>query len=464
MLEIDSSENPAPVLKERRGSVLIIGAGSGGLMAACRLACEQVAVILLEADSQFVGGNSRMHAERGFGIDLGDDRVPSPPKDTFELLGVAQAGESLVPSRPMHLFYRGRFLRIPLRLPTAFWQLGWIEGLRCFCSYVRAVFFPIRTPSNFRDWSTNRFGNQIHTRLFEVCVKKIQGLPGTAISADGMVSWQQNAHPEKALPRGAASQWSDFITEIRNQGGRVLLDQRVVECSQRDDGQWTVVGIDGEGNSHHYFAEHLISSAPLPSLAQMLRPALTPRARDAASALRSRASINVMLVCSGESSFADGWVYVPEPHVKVARIQKLEPLSNRAESASGSIAYGLEYFCTEEESLWMMSDEQLVALAAFELEWLGLVKRNSVRDGFVARQSVALPVHDRDYARHRRVIREELDLKFRNLHLIGRNGTHQPAPPDSSMVAGLRVAQAIVESVATTGSNHAQTRPQSCPA
>jgi protoporphyrinogen oxidase len=60
---------------------------------------------------------------------------------------------------------------------------------------------------------------------------------------------------------------------------------------------------------------------------------------------------------------------------------------------------GLEYFCHANDGLWTSSDAELIALAAEELNLLGLASKSSVVDGIVIRQQKAYPVYDVGYGK-----------------------------------------------------------------
>lgn len=108
---------------------------------------------------------------------------------------------------------------------------------------------------------------------------------------------------------------------------------------------------------------------------------------------------------------------------------------------------GLEYFCTEGDEIWKLSDAELLDLATREIEKLGLAKASKVEDGTILRQPKAYPVYDRDYRRHLQVIQNYLS-QFDNLQTIGRNGMHRYNNQDHSMLTGLLAAQNLL------GDNH----------
>ena len=97
---------------------------------------------------------------------------------------------------------------------------------------------------------------------------------------------------------------------------------------------------------------------------------------------------------------------------------------------------GLEYFCFEGDGLWESRDEDLIALAAKEVDRLGLAKASLVVDGTVVRMPKAYPIYDEVYRDHLDEIRAFID-PIGNLHPVGRNGMHKYNNQDHSMLTAM---------------------------
>ncbi len=108
------------------------------------------------------------------------------------------------------------------------------------------------------------------------------------------------------------------------------------------------------------------------------------------------------------------------------------------------VCYGLEYFCFEHDGLWNSSDSDLIELAKRELIQIGLAKQGDFIDGCVVRQKKAYPVYDDDYAWHVATVREELDHRYPNLHLVGRNGMHKYNNQDHAMMTAMLCVENIL--------------------
>jgi protoporphyrinogen oxidase len=105
---------------------------------------------------------------------------------------------------------------------------------------------------------------------------------------------------------------------------------------------------------------------------------------------------------------------------------------------------GMEYFCFAGDDLWSMSDDDLVELAANELERLRLAPRTKVERGYAIRVPKAYPIYDADYAERVQVIRGWLD-GIENLQQVGRNGLHRYNNSDHSMLTAMRAVDNLLE-------------------
>ncbi len=105
---------------------------------------------------------------------------------------------------------------------------------------------------------------------------------------------------------------------------------------------------------------------------------------------------------------------------------------------------GMEYFCSEGDDLWEMSEAELVELATQEIIGLDLgVKPGDVEDGCVIRQRKAYPVYDGEYRQHLQVLQDYM-MTFDNLQTVGRNGMHRYNNQDHSMLTALLAAKNIL--------------------
>jgi protoporphyrinogen oxidase len=183
---------------------------------------------------------------------------------------------------------------------------------------------------------------------------------------------------------------------------------------------------------------------PLQRLISRIESRLPEIALTSANSLRYRDFLTVGLILRDRKRFSDNWIYIHDPNVKMGRIQNYRAWSPEMVPGPDYCCYGLEYFCFEGDGLWTMHDSDLIALGTKELEAVGLGNAADIADGCVIRQPKAYPVYDDNYQQHVRVIRDALDARCRNLHVVGRNGMHKYNNQDHAMMTALLAARNIL--------------------
>ncbi len=186
-------------------------------------------------------------------------------------------------------------------------------------------------------------------------------------------------------------------------------------------------------------------------LVGQIEPRLPESALRSANSLRYRDFLTIGLILRERNRFNDNWIYIHDPNVKVGRVQNYKSWSPEMVPDPEHCCYGLEYFCFEGDGLWTMTDGDLIALGAKELEQVGLGAAADVIDGCVIRQPKAYPVYDDGYPvyddgyqQHLSIIRSALEAHCRNLHLAGRNGMHKYNNQDHAMITALLAARNIL--------------------
>src|SRR6266404_3081381 len=445
--------------------VAIIGAGPAGLTAGYLLSKEDVDVVVLEADPVYVGGISRTVTYNGFHFDIGGHRFFSKSKAVEDLWTEILPNDMLVRPRSSRIFYDGKFFSYPLRPFEALLKLGVFRSTLCVLSSLKARLFPVRNPRNFEEWVSNQFGKRLFNTFFKSYTEKVWGMNCKEISADwaaqrirglslgsaiknALVPQRYNGDRSKVIKtlihsfryprRGPGMMWETCAEKIKAAGGRIDMGRRVTRCSYDEaSGAWTVEFQDRHGRTGTIEAEHVISSAPMRSLVRGLTPPASERTKRAADALKYRDFLTVMLILKERNRFADNWIYIHDPAVQVGRIQNFRSWSPEMVPDPDKACYGLEYFCFEHDGPWDSSDEELIELAKRELLQIGLAKAGDVLDGTVVRQKKAYPVYDDDYAQHVGAIRQELEERYPNLHLVGRNGMHKYHNQDHAMMTAM---------------------------
>jgi protoporphyrinogen oxidase len=453
--------------------IFVIGAGPAGLTTAYCLTKETPSVIVIEKDPLYVGGISRTVRHGNFLFDIGGHRFFSKAKEVVDLWHEILPDDFITRRRLSRIYYGGKFYSYPLSAFQALRNLGLFTSAACILSYAYAKAFPVASPHSFHDWVRNRFGERLFQIFFKTYTEKVWGMSCDEISADWAAqrikgldlrvavmnalkhSFGRKTEPVAAgdvvktlietfqYPRkGPGMMWEAAAAKITERGGRILMGRELAELAY-DDAQklWRIEVATADGKRESYTARHVVSSAPVRELVQKLSP--TPISLLHARALRYRDFLTVALMIDKTDVFADNWIYIHDPSVKVGRVQNFGSWSPEMAPA-GMTCLGLEYFCFEDDGLWTMSDEDLIELAAHEAAKVGLVAASDVVDGCVVRQSKAYPVYDDAYRDHIAVIRRDLEQSYPTLHLIGRNGMHKYNNQDHAMMTAMLTARNIM--------------------
>jgi len=454
--------------------IFVIGAGPAGLTAAYCLTKETSSVIVIDKDPVYVGGISRTVRYGNFLFDIGGHRFFSKTKEIVDLWREILPDDFITRQRLSRIFYGGKFYSYPLSAFQALRNLGIFTSAACMLSYAFAKVFPIASPRSFHDWVRNRFGERLFQIFFKTYTEKVWGMSCDEISADwaaqrikgldlrvAVMNALKHAFGRKSkavavggevvktlietfeYPRkGPGMMWEAAAAKIKERHGQILMGRELVQLAY-DGGRklWHIEVATSEGKSESFTARHVVSSAPVRELMGKLSP--KPISLLHARQLRYRDFLTVALMVNKPDLFADNWIYIHDPTVKVGRVQNFGSWSPEM-APEGMTCLGLEYFCFEGDGLWTMSDDELVALATREVAKIGLISAADVVDGCVVRQPKAYPVYDEDYRDHVATIRRDLEQSYPTLHLVGRNGMHKYNNQDHAMMTAMLTARNIL--------------------
>jgi protoporphyrinogen oxidase len=431
---------------------LVLGGGPAGLTAGYVLAKRRQRPVVVEGESA-VGGLARTEVRLGFRFDLGGHRFFTKSPEVERLWRETLGEELLERPRLSRVYYRGRFIQYPLSGRDLIHKLSILELSLAFSSYLAATMRPGRTDETFEDWASRRFGRRLFEMFFRSYTEKVWGVPCAELrsewgaqrlrglslrSAARNALLGDNGNGVKSLidrfhyPRlGPGQMWEAMRDRVVEMGGEVRT-QAPVERIGLAGGRVAELRAGGVT----YRPDSVISSLPLGAVVELADPPAPPEVVDAARGLRYRDFVTVAVILRGGDPFPDNWIYVHEPGVRVARIQNYRAWSPAMVPDPTRSCLGLEYFCFQGDELWSAPDRDLIALAAGELERVGLADRARVEAGHVVRVPRAYPIYDQHYAQRVATIRSWLE-GIGNLQQIGRNGLHRYNNCDHSMLTAM---------------------------
>ncbi|MGC1216168.1 MAG: NAD(P)/FAD-dependent oxidoreductase [Phormidesmis sp.] len=446
--------------------VVVMGGGPAGLTAAYELAKHDKASIVLEQADK-VGGISRTETYKGYRFDIGGHRFFTKVGEVQQIWKEILGDEFIQVPRLSRIYYRGKFFDYPLSITSTLKNLGIVDSALSILSYLKSKakgkLNPGPEAENLEDWVVERFGNRLYRTFFKSYTEKVWGIPCDKIQAEwaaqrikglslkkAVINAMFGSNDTKTLIKefdypiyGPGMMWERCQQILDDKGSPVHLETRVTRVEHDGKNVTQVIAKKGE-ETLKLSADSYVSSMPVTALIRCMDPAPPEPVREAAKGLKYRDFLIVPLVIDIENIFPDNWIYIHSPEFRVGRIQNFKNWSMAMVPDTSKTCVGMEYFCSEGDDLWEMSEAELIALASKEIVGLGLVTDvQYVQDGTVIRQKKAYPVYDGEYRQHLDVIQAYLQ-QFENLQTVGRNGMHRYNNQDHSMLTGLLAAKNIL--------------------
>jgi protoporphyrinogen oxidase len=201
--------------------------------------------------------------------------------------------------------------------------------------------------------------------------------------------------------------------------------------------------VSNNGHKETIRGTDFISSMPVTEFIKKLDPAPPAPVLEAAGKLKYRDFLTVCLIVKKPDLFPDNWIYIHDLEVKVGRIQNFKNWSPHMVPDPAKTSLGLEYFCTEGDGLWSMSDAELIDLAKREVACIGLASAADIEDGCVFRVPKAYPIYDSEYREYLEIIKTFVG-SLENYQTIGRNGLHRYNNQDHAMFTGMLAVRNIM--------------------
>ena len=387
----------------------------------------------------------------------------------------------LLRERVSRIYYLRKFFDYPVSLKwRTFANMGLIRTMHVGIGYLASLVHK-RKETSLEDFYINRFGRPLYSMFFEDYTEKVWGIHPSRLGADwgsqrvkglSIITVLKDALMNKLhlkqknvetsliaefeYPKyGPGQLWECVADDVRRRGGEVTLGFDVSEVHVSHGRVDWIGGTDKEGKKQRIECDYFLSSMPLKDLTAAITGIEVPSdVRRIAENLPYRDFITVGLLVKDlkirnntkirtyKNRIPDTWIYIQERGVKIGRLQIFNNWSPYlVKDYKNTMWIGLEYFCSEGDDLWKMSDNDFIKMAAGELEKIGIIDGKDVISGTRIKVKKAYPAYFGTYKELGKV-RQFLD-SISNLYCIGRNGQHRYNNMDHSMLTAMEAVDAI---------------------
>ena len=387
----------------------------------------------------------------------------------------------LVRNRVSRIYYKKKFFDYPVSLKwDTIKNMGFVTTMEAGFSYMGATVSKLPEDS-LENFYINRFGRKLYSMFFEGYTEKLWGRHPRDISADwgaqrvkglsiigvlkdmfGKVTGIKGDKVETSLieefyyPKyGPGQLWETTAKEFEALGGTIVMNAKVTKINTNGTDTVESITIEKDGAEQEIKGDIFFSSMPVKDLVAGMNDVPEVEAK-IAQGLPYRDFVTVgllveKLALKNETDIRtlgdivpDCWIYVQDTGIKMGRIQIFNNWSPyMVKHADRRVWIGLEYFCTEGDKYWNMTEDQWINFGIRELKKMGVIAPDvRIFDGHRERVKKAYPAYFDTY--------EDIDIlidylnKFGNLWCVGRNGQHRYNNMDHSMATSFEAVKNIL--------------------
>lgn len=388
----------------------------------------------------------------------------------------------LLRERVSRIYYLRNFFDYPISLKMqTFTNMGLgrtvSAGLGYMYSCVRK-----RKEDSLENFYINRFGKPLYSMFFEDYTEKVWGTHPSQLGADWgsqrvkglsvlaimkdmfrkqFASSSNKNEVETSLieefiyPKyGPGQLWETVASDIVKKGGELHM-QTTVKAIHVEKNRVVSVDVQDQNGFHNVLCDYFLSSMPIKELIPAIKGVEVPKEiLKIATELPYRDFITVGLsvkklkinnqtkIKTYQDRIPDTWIYIQERDVKIGRLQIFNNWSPYlVKDFRNTVWLGLEYFCSEGDTLWEMDKQSFIQMAIEELSRIGIIDSQDVLDSVQIKVKKAYPSYFGSYYELDKV--KDFLNNISNLYCIGRNGQHRYNNMDHSMLTAMEVVDNI---------------------
>lgn len=387
----------------------------------------------------------------------------------------------LTRERVSRIYFLRKFFDYPISLRwQTFANMGLLRTLQAGLGYIKTLVLK-KEEISLENFYINRFGKPLYKMFFEDYTEKVWGIHPSKLGADwgsqrvkGLSIFtiikdifyksmgKNHKDVETSLiesfiyPKlGPGQLWETVAHDIQEKGGQIMMESTVKKIHISNKHIDYIETENATGSIQKESCDFFLSSMPIKDLIASIDGIEIPNeVKKIAEELPYRDFITVGLLVKKlminnetkietyKNRIPDTWIYIQERDVKIGRMQIFNNWSPYlVNDYENSIWLGLEYFCTEGDSLWTMDKDQFIEMAIRELVHIGIINAEDVLDSTQVKIKKAYPAYYGSYYELDKV--KDFLNSIDNLFCIGRNGQHRYNNMDHSMMTAMEAVDHI---------------------
>lgn len=451
--------------KVLKKNVLILGAGLAGLAAGYELVKAGFNVTLVEKEDA-VGGLARTIESRGFRFDTGPHRWYTKNDMVNNWMLKLLGNEVIKVPRLTRIYFDKKFFNYPIKVKSTLEGMGLVKTLQAIVDYgfirFKQLFYK-KNALTLEEGYIEKFGTTLYRLFFKRYSEKLWGTSCKNISADWIgqrtrgfnigtiiksalfdsqkiVSFvDEFSYPEKGIGRIAEK----LAQAIKKGGGKILLNHEVVMLNHQDN-VLTSAWMSNKKIKKQLTAHEIVSSIALSDLVNALEPQASSEIKAINKNLTYRDELQVALFINKTHITQDTWIYVHSLELPYVRVMEMDNWSKKM-SPKGTTILVFEIACNMGDETWDKSDAEIVDMVSSSfINEFALIDKSNILGSYVHRMPKEYPVYHVGYRKDTTQIKNYLK-QFKNLQIIGRNGTFRYNNMDHSIEMGLYAAWNIIE-------------------
>jgi len=445
---------------EKKKGVIILGSGVTGLSAGIRFLKSNCDVCILEK-ADHSGGLAKTVVRGEYRLDIGPHHLFSQNEAILqEILDLFDKEELVSFKRDAKLLFNDRFLNYPLTAKNVLLQMGLKHAIFGAMSYLWSATdqYPEllgekSEEASFQDWARANFGRYLYNIFFKPYTEQFWGVPCEEMSVNCVPQVTKMsflttlkmiflkkfsketlsvAERETSLTlfypiKGIGAIVEKLKESFLSKGGMIKLNCDVSGLIR--DGNGFIINYKHEGEAKEDKAIHIISSIPISSLVQIIRPAPPEIVKQSADSLDYLSTIVLYVVIHDRDVLDCAYLYmVNRPYNRASNTNRF----HHALCPEGENMLALEMTCHFNDETWKSTDEELYEQCIHHLESDGIITRDEVKQFFTVRVKNAYPFYRLGYEKNLATIFDY----FKNipgLSLSGRTGAYKYMDIDQCM-------------------------------